>query len=171
MKKHNNAIVKRLRAYATPMNKFNLIDWLDANLADTDISATVSPCVDGKGFVAHEIELSDGKGSNRRFTVPLLSDEFTFDGYGIGTTYSGMPPKARFKGNNMYILPHQSGYVLVSYKSMICFFHAEQNVVYFKRNAFACSATTSRHINEFLTHFVDANALKMFAKQAHNHHD
>ena len=167
MKKHNNEIVKKLRAYATPMGKFNLIDWLEANLADTDISATASPCVDNRGFVAHLVELSDGKGSARRFTVPVLSDEFTFDSYGIYTTYSMMPPKARYKGKNMYIVGHKDGYILVSYKTMICFYHADRNTVYFKQNAFMCSATTSRHINEFLTHFVDANAIKMYAKQGY----
>ena len=168
MKKQNNAIVKQLRAYATPMNKFNLIDWLDVNLADTDISATVSSCVDARGFVAHEIILSDNKGSDRRFTVPLLSDEFTFDAYGICSVYSMMSPRARYRGKNMYIVTHQKGHILVSYKTMVCFYHFEHNVVYFKRNAFMCSAT-SRHINEFLTHFVNSNAIKMFAKQSHNH--
>ena len=169
MKKHNHNIVKKLRAYATPMNKFVLIDWLDANLASTDISATVSSCVDAKGFVAHEIILSDNKGSDRRFTVPTLSDDFTIDAYGIGTTYSLMPPKARFRNKNMYVIEHEKGYILVSYKTMIGFYHVKRNTVYFKRNAFMCTATTSRHIHEFLTHFVDANAVKMFAKQAHTH--
>ena len=169
MKKHNNAIVKQLRAYATPMNKFALFEWLEANLANTDISATVSSCVDGKGFVAHEIILSDGKGSDRSFTVPLLSDEFTFEAYGIYTTYSIISPKARFRGKNMYVIEHEHGYILISYKTMICFYHFTQNVVYFKRNAFMCSATTSRHIYEFLTHFVNANAIKMYAKQSPNH--
>ena len=168
MKKHNNAIVKHLRARATPMNKFNLIDWLDANLANTDISATVVSCVDSKGFEAHEIDLSDGKGSTRRFTVPLLSDDFTFDDNGIYTTYSIISPRARFKGKNMYIIAHDRGHILVSYKTMVCFYHVERNTVYFKRNAFMCSATTSRHIFEFLKHFVNGNAIKMFAKQ-YNH--
>ena len=167
MKKHNNEIVKKLRAYATPMNKFNLIDWLDANLADTDISATASPCVDSRGFAAHRIELSDGKGSDRRFTVPVLSDEFTFDAYGIYPTYSMMSPKARYKGKNMYVITHKSGTILVSYKTLIAFYHAERNTVYFKRNAFMCSATTARHIHEFLTHFVEADAIKMYAKQGY----
>ena len=167
MKKHNNTIVKQLRACVTPMNKFNLVDWLETNLADTDISATVSSCVDAKGFAAHEIIFSDNKGSDRRFTVPLLSDEFTFDAHGIYTTYGIISPKARFRNRNMYVIAHESGHVLVSYKTMIAFYNIAQNVVYFKRNAFM-SSTTSRHINEFLTHFVDANALKMFAKQGYD---
>ena len=170
MKKHNHAIVKKLRAYATPASKFNLMSWLEANLADTDISATVTPCVDAKGFVAHRVDLSDGKGSDRSFTVPLLSDDFTFDDNGIGTTYSILSPKARFRGKNMYIVAHDLGHILVSYKTMIAYYYVERNTVYFKRNAYTGSTTTSRHIHEFLTHFVNnSNVVKMYAKQNHNY--
>ena len=169
MKKHNNAIVKQLRAYATPMNKFALFEWLEANLANTDISATVSSSVDRRGFVAHDIELSDGKGSDRRFTVPTLAEDFTFDAHGIYAVYGIISPKARFRNKNMYIVAHAKGYILVSYKTMIAFYHFEQNTVYFKRNSYTWSTTTTRHIYEFLTHFVNADAIKMFAKQKDTH--
>lgn len=164
MKKHNIEIVKMLRKNATPMNKFDLHGWLETNLIASDISATVNSCFDDRGFVANEVILSDNHGSNRSFTVPVLADSFTFEDAGICSKYSINSPKARFGNKNMYIVAHKSGYILVSYETMICFYHFKQNIVYFKRNAFAHSVTTCKHIHTFLTHFVNANALKMFAK-------
>lgn len=169
MKKHNIEIVKMLRENATPMNKFDLHGWLETNLINTDISATVSGCVDARGFVAHTIELSDNHGSNRRFTVPILADSFTFEKAGIYTKYGIISPRAKVGNKNMYIVAHEGGCILVSYKTMICFYHFKQNIVYFKRNAFSHSVTTCKHIHAFLTNFVNANALKMFAKQWDNH--
>ena len=165
MKKHNLEIVKKLREDVTPMNKSNLLAWLEANLADTDISATVSSCVNDKMFTVHEIELSDNHGKSRKITVPVLSDDFTFAKNGIEAKYGIISPKAQFEKKNMYIIANERGHILVSYKTMICFYHFTQNIVYFKRNAFDHSVTTSKHIHVFLTHFVKANAVKMFAKQ------
>ena len=164
MKKHNIEIVKSLRENATPMNKSNLIDWLDANLVGTDISATVSSCFDDKGFVCHEIDLSDNHGKSRKITVPVLADDFTFAKNGIEAKYGIISPKARFKNKNMYIVAHASGYILVSYETTVAFYQFTQNIVYFKRNAFTHSAPTNKHIHAFLTHFVNANAIKMFAE-------
>ena len=164
MKKHNIEIVKMLRENATPMNKFDLVNWLDTKLANTDISAMVNNCFDKRGFVAHEIDLSDNHGANRKITVPCLSDSFTFDDNGIYNKYGIKSPKARVGNKKMYVIGHEKGYILVSYETMICFYHFKQNTVYFKRNAFMHSVTTSTHIHAFLTNFVDANALKMFAK-------
>ena len=164
MKKHNIEIVKMLRKNATPMNNSDLQDWLETNLIASDISATVSSCIDGKGFVAHEIELSDTHGANRSFTVPTLADSFTFEANGIYNKYGIISPKAQVGSKNMYVVSHEGGYVLVSYKTMIGFYHVEQNTVYFKRHAFCHSVTTAIHIYEFLTNFVNANASKMFAK-------
>ena len=164
MKKHNIEIVKMLHENATPMNKFELFGWLETNLASTDISATVNSCIDKRGFVANEVILSDNHGSNRKITVPVLSDSFTFEAYGIYNTYGIISPKARVGNKNMYIIEHLAGYILVSYNTMICFYHFKQNTVYFKRNAFNHSVTASSHIHAFLTNCVDANALKMFAK-------
>ena len=165
MKKHNIAIFKSLRAYATPMNKFDLISWLEAMLSVTDISAAVKGCIDKRGFVAHEVTLSDNHGSNRSFTVPALSTTFTFDEYCIYDTYTIKSPRTQVNSKNMHVLEHKNGYILVSYNSVICFYHVTQNVVYFKRNAFAHSVTTCKHIHTFLTRFVNADALKMFAEQ------
>ena len=164
MKKHNIEIVKMLRENATPMNRFDLYGWLETNLANTDISANVSSCFDKRGFVAHDVILSDNHGASRKITVPTLSDSFMFEANGIYNIYGIKSPKARFRSRNMYIIDHPSGYILVSYNTMICFYHFKQNIVYFKRNAFHHSVTTSIHINVFLTHFVNANAIKMFAK-------
>ena len=163
MKKHNIEIVKTLRENATPMNKFDLQSWLETNIA-SDISATVNSCFDDRGFVAHEVILSDNYGAPRKITVPVLSDSFTFETAGIYTRYGIISPSAQVGNKNMYILPHGSGYILVSYKTMICFYHFKQNIVYFKRNAFSHSVTTRKHIHAFLTDFVNANAIKMFAK-------
>ena len=165
MKKHNIEIVKQLRKNATPMAAFDLQKWLETNLASSDISATVSSCFDKKGFVAHEVILSDNKGASRKIIVPTVSDSFTFDDNGIYNKYRIMPIAARVGNKNMYVVVHESGYILVSYETMICFYHFTQNVVYFKRNAFAHSVTTSKHIHIFLSNYVNANALKMFAIQ------
>ena len=167
MKKHNIAIVKMLRKNVTPMNEFDLIDWLETNLIETDISATVDSCIDKRGFVAHEIELSDNHGASRKITVPVLSDAFTFEEAGIYSKYGIKSPKTRFATKNMYVIAHENGYILVSYDTMICFYHFKQNTVYFKRNAFDHSVTTSTHISVFLDNFVNirnAKAIKMFAK-------
>ena len=164
MKKHNIDIVKMLRENATPVNRFDLYGWLETNLAETDISATVNRGFNKRGFTAHEVILSDGHGSNRSFTVPVLSDNFTFDANGIYNTYVIKSPRARVGSKNMYILTNDQGYILVSYDTMICFYHVTQNTVYFKRHAFLHSVTTSKHIHLFLTHFVNTNASKMFAK-------
>ena len=168
MKKYNIEIVKMLRKNATPMNKFELQDWLDTNLS-SDIESTQTLTVDGRGFVAHEVILSDNHGADRRFTVPVLSDDFTFEANGIDTKYGIKSPKTRVGNKNMYILDHKNGCILVSYNKMICFYHVNKNIVYFKRNAFHHSVTTSKHIYLFLTHFVNANAIKMFAEQRDNH--
>ena len=164
MKQDNINIFKSLRANAVPMNKFDLVSWLDAMLSVTDISATVTGCIDERGFVAHTVTLSDGSGADRSFIVPSLSNSFTFDEYNIGTTYSIKSPRTRINGKNMYVREHAKGLILVSYNSTIAFYHTTQNVVYFKRNAFAHSTTTS-HINTFLNRFVNEDAIKMFAKQ------
>ena len=167
MKKHNIAIVKMLRENVTPMNRFDLINWLETNLNETDISATVNSCIDKRGFVAHDVELSDNHGASRKITVPVLSDCFTFENNGIYNKYGIKSPKTRFRNKNMYVIAHENGYILVSYDTMICFYHFKQNVVYFKRNAYDHSVTTSTHIHTFLTHFVNirnATAIKMFAK-------
>ena len=164
MKKYNIEIVKMLRENATPMNKFDLHGWLETNLANTDISAAVKSCVDKRGFVANDVCLSDNHGASRKITVPVLSDGFTFDANGIYNIYCIKSPRARFRSRNMYIIEHPAGYILVSYNTMICFYHFKQNIVYFKCNAFRHSVTTRIHIRAFLTHFVDVNALKMFAK-------
>ena len=167
MKKHNIAIVKMLRENATPMNKSDLLAWLAVELINTDISATVDRCVDKRCFAAHEIELSDNHGASRKITVPVLSDCFTFEDAGIYSKYGIISPKARFRNKNMYVIAHENGYILVSYDTMICFYNFKQNTVYFKRNAFDHSVTTSTHIHAFLTHFVNirnAKAIKMFAK-------
>ena len=163
MKKHNIEIVKMLRENATPMNKFDLQSWLETNIA-SDISATVNSCFDDRGFVAHEVILSDNYGAPRKITVPVLSDSFTFETSGIYTRYGIISPRFRLGNKNMHIVSHGSGYILVSYKTMICFYHFKQNIVYFKRNAFSHSVTTRKHIHAFLTDFVNANAIKMFAK-------
>ena len=166
MKKHNIEIVKMLRENATPMTKLDLNVWLETNLIESDITATVSSCVDKKGFVAHEVILSDNHGASRKIIVPVLADSFTFDANGIYTKYGIISPKARFGNKNMYIIAHANGYILVSYRTMICFYHFKQNTVYFKRNAYDHSSTTRKHIHAFLTHFVkNADAFKMFAKQ------
>ena len=165
MKKHNIELVKMLRENATPMNNSDLQDWLETALINASgLSATVSSCVDKRGFDAHKIELSDNHGANRSFTVPVLADSFTFEDAGIYNKYGIISPVARVGSKNMYVVSHESGYILVSYETMICFYHVEQNTVYFKRNAFCHTVTTSIHIHEFLTNFVNANALKMFAK-------
>ena len=166
MKKHNIEIVKTLRENATPMNKFDLQSWLETNLSSSDISATINGCFDSRGFVAHDVILSDNHGASRKITVPVCvsSDSFTFEKAGIYTRYGIISPSARVGNKNMYIVPHESGYILVSYKTMICFYHFKQNIVYFKRNAFSHSVTTCEHIRVFLTDFVNANAIKMFAK-------
>ena len=165
MKQNNIEIVKSLRANAVPMDKFDLISWLEAMLAMTDISATVKGCIDERGFIAHTVTLSDGNGADRSFIVPALSNTFTFDDYNVWTTYSIKSPKTRIGSKNMYVLEHSHGLILVSYNAMIAFYNIKQNVVYFKRNAFQHCTTTSKHINTFLTTFVNADALKMFAKQ------
>lgn len=164
MKKHNIEIVKTLLENVTPMNKFALMSWLDANLIASDISATVSGCVDGRGFVAHEVILSDNHGADRRFTVPVLSDSFTFEENGIYDKYVIISPNALFGNKNMYIIAHKDGRILVSCETMICFYHFENNIVYFKRDAFSHTVTTRKHISAFLANFVNADALKMFAK-------
>ena len=165
MKKQNIITVKSLRANSVPMNKFDLVSWLEAMLSVTDISATVKGCIDERGFVAHTVTLSDGHGADRSFIVPSLSNTFTFDEYCIRATYSIKSPRTRIGKKNMYVREHDKGLILVSYNSMICFYHTAQNVVYFKRNAFAHCTTTSKHIHTFLSRFVNADALKMFAKQ------
>ena len=165
MKKHNIIIIKSLKANAVPMHKFDLVSWLEAMLSVADISATVKGCIDEIGFIVYEVTLSDGHGANRSFVVPALSNTFTFDEYNIGTHYSIKSPRTRVGSKNMYVLEHKNGLILVSYNSTIAFYHSSQNVVYFKRNAFAHSQTTSSHISYFLTNFVNADALKMFAKQ------
>ena len=114
MKKYNIEIVKMLRKNATPMNKFELQDWLDTNLS-SDIESTQTLTVDGRGFVAHEVILSDNHGADRRFTVPVLSDDFTFEANGIDTKYGIKSPKTRVGNKNMYILDHKNGCILVSY--------------------------------------------------------
>ena len=164
MKKHNIEIVKMLRKNATPMNKSNLINWLETNLIESDVSATVKSCIDKRGFAAHGIELSDNYGASRKITVPVLSDAFTFEEAGIYSKYGIISPKARVGNKNMYVIAHEKGYILVSYDTMICFYHFKQNTVYFKRNAFDHSSTTTSHISEFLNTFVNANVIKMFAK-------
>ena len=165
MQKHNIMTVKSLRANAVPMNKFDLVKWLVANLSRTDISARTNSSIDERGFVAHTVTLYDNHGADRSFVVPALSNTFTFDEYGIGTTYSIKSPKTRVDGKNMYVLDHAKGLILVSYNSTIAFYHTAQNTVYFKRNAYAHTVTTSKHINTFLTRFVKNDAIKMFAKQ------
>ena len=164
MKKHNIEVFKSLRAHVTPMDKFDLVGWLEAMLSVTDISATVKSCIDNRGFIAHEVTLSDNQGTNRSFVAPSLSNTFTFDEYCIYNTYSIKSPKTRIGKKNMYVLEHKNGYILVSYNSVICFYHVKQNTVYFKINAFMHSVATSRHINTFLTSFVPNDALKMFAE-------
>ena len=167
MKKHNIEIVKNLRENVTPMNKFNLLDWLETNLIETDISATINSCIDKRGFVAHEIELSDNYGTSRKITVPVLSDCFTFEEAGIYRTYYIKSPKTRVGNKNMYVIAHEEGDILVSYNTMICFYHFNKNTVYFKRDAFYHSVKTSTHISEFLDNFVkvrNVNVIKMFAK-------
>ena len=164
MKKYNIEIVKNLRENATPMNKFDLYGWLETNLANTDISATVKSCADKRGFAAHAVELSDNHGASRKITVPVLSDDFTFEANGIYRTYGIKSPKARFRSKNMYVIAHTGGNILVSYDTAICFYHFAQHTVYFKCNAFDHSVTTSKHIHDFLAHFVSANAIRMFAK-------
>ena len=165
MQKRNIEIFKSLRAHVTPMDKFDLVGWLEAMLSVTDISATVKSCIDNRGFIAHNVTLSDNHGSNRSFVAPSLSNTFTFDEYNIGTTYSIKSPKTQVDSKNMYVIPHTNGLILVSYNSMICFYDLAQNTVYFKRNAFMHSVTTSHHINTFLTSFVPSDALKMYANQ------
>lgn len=164
MKKHNIEIVKMLRKNATPMGKFDLHDWLETNLIASDISAKVNTCFDKRGFVAHEVILSDNHGTSRKITVPTLADNFTFEANGIYARYGIISPKARFGNKNMYIVAHKNGYILVSYETMIGFYHFKENIVYFKRNAFEHCVTTSKHIHAFLSNFVNANAIKMFAK-------
>ena len=83
MQKHNIEIVKQLSGNVTPMNKFELYDWLETNLAETDISAAVRRGFDKRGFAAHEVILSDDKGAPRKIIVPILAEVFTFDEYGI----------------------------------------------------------------------------------------
>ena len=163
MKKHNIQIVKHLRKNVTPMNKFDLMEWLENNLIETEISATISSCIDKRGFVAHEIDLSDNHGASRKITVPVLSD-FTFENNGIYSKYGIKSPKARVGNKNMYVIAHEHGYILVSYDTMICLYHFKQNTVYYKCNAFDNSSTTSSHISDFLNTFVNANVIKMFAK-------
>ena len=168
MKKHNIEIVKMLRSNTTPMNKFDLHTWLETHLETSDISATVTSGFDKRGFVAHEVILSDNHGAARKIIVPVLSDSFTFDDAGIYTRYGILSPRVRVGNKTMYIVPHERGQILVSYGAMICFYHVEQNIVYFKRNAYMHSVTTSKHIHIFLTDFVDAKAVRIFAKQATN---
>lgn len=169
MKKHNIELVKMLRSNTTPMNKFDLYNWLKTYLAETDISATANDCVDKRGFVAHEVILSDNHGASRKIIVPVLADSFTFDEHGIYTKYGINSTRTRVGNKNMYIVSHERGHILVSYGKMICFYHFEQNVVYFKRNAFYHSVTTSKHVYIYLTEFVKPDALKMFAKQNADH--
>ena len=164
MKQYNIEIFKSLRANAVPMNKFDLVSWLEAMLSVTDISATVKGCVDERGFMAHTVTLSDGHGANRSFIVPVLSDEFTFDDYGIYHTYGIIAPKARWGKKNMYLIAYKKGYILISYEATICFYDLTKNAVYLKQNSFEHSSTTSKHIHIFLTYFVNATAIKMFAK-------
>ena len=52
MKQYNINTVKSLKANAVPMDKFNLVSWLEAMLSVTDISATVTGCIDERGFAA-----------------------------------------------------------------------------------------------------------------------
>ena len=164
MKKHNIEIVKMLRKNVTPTNTSNLINWLETNLIESDLSATINSSINSKGFVAHGIELSDNHGASRKITVPVLSDDFTFENNGIYSKYGIISPKARVGNKNMYVIEHPKGYILVSYNTMICFYHFKQNTVYFKLNAFDHSVTTSSHISVFLNTFVNANCVKMFAK-------
>ena len=168
MKQHNINIFKSLRANSVPMDKFDLVSWLEAMLSVTELSATVKGCIDKRGFVAHTVTLSDNHGANRSFVVPMLSDTFEFNTDGIYNTYGRNTLKARYGKKNMYLIAHKSGTksgtILVSYESTICYYDLKQNVVYFKRNAFNHSQTTNRHIYLFLTYFVNANAIKMFAK-------
>ena len=128
MKKQNIITVKSLRANSVPMNKFDLVSWLEAMLSVTDISATVKGCIDERGFVAHTVTLSDGHGADRSFIVPSLSITFSFDEYNIGTTYSIKSPRTQVDGKNMYVLEHEKGSILVSYNSTIAFYHTAQNV-------------------------------------------
>ena len=165
MKQNNINIFKSLRANAFPMNRFDLVSWLEAMLSVTDLSATVKGCIDELGFVAHTVTLSDGNGADRSFIVPSLSNTFTFDEYNIGSTYSIKSPRTRVGRKNMYVREHSRGLILVSYNSTIAFYHTAHNVVYFKRNAFNHRTITTRHVSTFLTRFVNADALKMFAKQ------
>lgn len=169
MKKHNIEIVKQLSSNTTPMTERELQGWLETNLAKTDISAEVASGFDKRGFVAHEVILSDNHGAARKIIVPTLADSFTFEANCIYTRNGILSPRTRVGNKNMHVVPHKTGLILVSYGVMICFYHAEQNIVYFKRNAYMHSVTTSTHIYHFLTNFVNASALKMFAKQKDNH--
>lgn len=164
MKKHNIEIVKMLRKNATPMNKSELIKWLISKLARTDISANTNTSIDKRGFVAHWIELYDDHGTSRTITIPVLSDTFTFEANGIYITYGIKSPKTQVGKKNMYVIAHATGHILVSYNTTICFYDFKQNTVYFKRNAFTHSVTTSKHIHVFLNNFVNKTAIKMFAK-------
>lgn len=164
MKKHNIEIVKQLRSNITPMTERDLNEWLETNLEASDISATVASGFDKRGFIAHDVILSDNYGSPRRIIVPALSHNFTFDSDRIYDRYNILSPRHRIGSKNMHVVKHDFGHILVSYGTMICFYHFDKNTVFFKRNAFHHSITTSKHIHIFLTDFVKTDAIKIFAK-------
>ena len=154
-----------LRENATPMTRFDLYGWLETNLANTDISANVSSCFDNRGFVANEVILSDKHGASRKITIPVLADSFTFDSIGItNARYNRFKRLSERVGSkNMWVVEYKNGLLLVSYNTVIAYYHTQHNTVYFMINAYNHSSTTTSHISEFLSNYCPTNALKMFA--------
>lgn len=120
------------------------------------------------GFDIVTVDFTDNFGDCRSVKMNYICDDFKFNQIGFDKRrFSGEKSrKHQIGAKSAWAIPHENGFLLVSYNTLICYADLEKNIIYFDIFAYKHSNTTIRHISAFLTKMHDLgmhNSRKAFS--------